>query len=69
MGQWKDNQGEMRNKFGITLIRINPFLRAYFIPNTIARYSAALLVATPTPSRNQQIFKVKIVKEIIVVYQ
>jgi len=49
-------------------IPVNPFLRAYFIPNIIARYSAALLVATPTPSRNLQIFKVKIVKEIKVLY-
>lgn len=43
-------------------IPVNPFLRAYFIPNIIARYSAALFVAIPTPSRNLQIFKVKIVK-------
>lgn len=50
-------------------IPVNPFLRAYFIPNIIARYSAALFVAIPTPSRNLQIFKVKIVKEIIVVRQ
>lgn len=45
-------------------IPVNPFLRAYFIPNIIARYSAALFVAIPTPSRNLQIFKVIIVKEI-----
>lgn len=47
----------MQTSLESPLIRmpVNPFLRAYLIPNIIARYSAALLVAIPAPSRNLQI--------------
>lgn len=35
-----------------TRMFLHPFSRAYLSPNIIARYSATLLVAVPTPSRN-----------------
>lgn len=40
-----------------TRILVNPFSSAYFNPRIMARYSAALHVAMPKPSRNLQLYK------------
>lgn len=46
-----------------TRILVKPFSSAYLNPNIMARYSAALFVLTPKPSRNLQIYTEQMVRD------
>ena len=52
----------------LTFTCLKPFSRAYFSPKITPLYSATLLVATPTPSRNRKTYRKELQVENLYIY-